>query len=120
MGFFRRRPLLSFFILSLISFYLLDKCLSGNHSQKKEYSKTITQRVSVSDLEIKFRNYIKNNLNDPSSFKHVETTRVNNSDGTATILVKYRAKNPFNATITKMASCKVNVKTGKVIDVHLD
>ena len=66
---------------------------------------------------IKFREYIKENLNDPSSFEHVETRFTDHEDGTATVWMKYRGKNSFNATITKIAKCTLNTITGDFSNV---
>lgn len=54
-----------------------------------------------------FVDYIKENMNDPDSFDHVETTFRNDSDG-MTVRMKYRGKNGFNATVTQTATCKVD------------
>ena len=60
--------------------------------------------------------WIEQNINDPSSFEHVET-RARNLTGKGkymTLKVKFRAKNAFNAMISNEAYIKIDKNTGAV------
>ena len=63
-----------------------------------------------------FKQAVKSRLENPSSFKHVETRVTPIKNNTHTIYMKYRAENGLGATITETAtgnvlssSCKVQV-----------
>lgn len=58
---------------------------------------------------------IKENMNDPDSYEHVET-RYKDNGKTLYVLTKFRGKNAFNATITKYAEGTVDMTTGDLID----
>lgn len=56
---------------------------------------------------------IKENMNDPKSFEHVETKyRVENND--LIIVMQYRGKNAFNATITEYVKAKASYKDNTI------
>lgn len=60
---------------------------------------------------------IKNKMNDPESFKHVET-RYDDKGANLRIQMKYRGKNGFNAIITETSTCTFNKSTGTVSDIN--
>jgi hypothetical protein len=62
--------------------------------------------------------YIKENMNDPSSYDHVET---NYSDKGTFILVqtKFRGKNAFGAKVLQMATAKVDIE-GNILSFKLN
>ncbi|MGJ1420452.1 hypothetical protein ACR79T_12565 [Sphingobacterium spiritivorum] len=106
---------LKFGIGTVIIIFILDQCFKKTPDAPK--NKIENQLSNFDGSLIKFREYIKNNLNDPSSFEHVETRYKDNGDGTASVYMKYRGKNAFNATLTKIAKCTLNVSTGNFYDV---
>lgn len=58
----------------------------------------------------KLEEWVKSRLNDPDSYEHVETRHdVPSADGTMHVSLKFRAKNAFNATITKTATATVDL-----------
>ena len=100
----------------------MDQCFKSN-KQQSDYEANdpkgrIERHFSKYDGSYtKFRNYIKDNLNDPSSFEHVETRYTDNKDGTVNVIMKYRGKNAFGGIITKYAKCTLNTSTGDFSDV---
>lgn len=54
---------------------------------------------------------VKDNMNDPDSFKHVETRYSNNEDDSVTIIMKYRGKNGFGGVVTEYVEAKVDYTT---------
>lgn len=51
---------------------------------------------------------VKRNMNDPSSFDHVGTTVAKSKDGGHIVLMEYRGKNAFGATILTSTKVKVS------------
>lgn len=65
---------------------------------------------------ILFARMIKEQLNDPSSFEHVNTTfRLFN--GYAVVNMTFRGKNAFNATVTNKMSAKVSLEDCSVLEI---
>ena len=61
---------------------------------------------------------IKNAMNDPSSFEHVDTRFGENEDGkTLTVKTTFRGKNAFGGIILQSATAKTDISTGKVIEI---
>ena len=54
-----------------------------------------------------FKDYIKENLQNPDSFEHVETKFRDDGDG-LTVIMKYRGENGFGAIRTQTAIAKVD------------
>jgi len=63
----------------------------------------------------KFEKYIKDHLNDPSSYKHVETT-YNDKGEYLVVITKYRGKNAFGAVITETMMAKVDL-SGNLLEI---
>lgn len=53
-----------------------------------------------------FSRLVKSNLNDPDSFKFVETKYRDNGDGTITLIMEFRAKNALGGVITSKATAE--------------
>ena len=62
------------------------------------------------------KKFIKENLNDPSSFEYVET-RFKVAGNYAIVIMTYRAKNSFNAIITKQVKAKIKVSDCSIIEI---
>ncbi len=60
---------------------------------------------------------VKESMNDPKSFEHVET-RYRLYNGYAVITMQFRGKNAFNATITNSVTAKINLEDCSVISVE--
>ena len=60
---------------------------------------------------------VKNKMNDPNSFKHVET-RYDDRGSYLRIQMTYRGKNAFNATITATSTCKFNKSTRTITEIN--
>lgn len=112
------RIVLYFVIGAIIILVAMDKCNNGNKTDEISVKDKIERNFSQFDGSyLKFREYIKSNLKNPSSFEHVETRYTDNNDGTATVWMKYRATNSFNAVVTEIAKCTLNITTGDFSNV---
>lgn len=115
-------PLIKWVVIILVIVFIMDQCFKSNKKQSdleaNDPKAKIEKHFSNYDGSYtKFRNYIKDNLNDPSSFEHVETRYTDNKDGTVNVIMKYRGKNAFGGIITKYAKCTLNTSTGDFSDV---
>jgi hypothetical protein len=64
--------------------------------------------------------YIKENMNDPDSFAHVETKYFDHKDS-MDVLMKYRGKNAFGGVVTNWVRATCNLdKAGNVLDVTVN
>ena len=59
--------------------------------------------------------YIKRNMNDPSSYEHVET-RYEAKDSHLIVATKFRGKNAFNGTVTNLITAKVSMN-GQILEI---
>ena len=114
----RKKNLIVLAIVVVFSLFVLKTCF--DEYNPKPNSKIENNLSKLDGSYTKFRNYIEENLNDPSSFEHVETRYKDNNDGTATVWMKYRGKNAFNATLTKIAKCTMDVNTGEFSNVIIE
>jgi len=60
---------------------------------------------------------VKENMNDPKSFEHVETLYKLYKDY-AIVVMKFRGKNAFNGTVLNSITAKVSLEDGSVISVE--
>lgn len=60
--------------------------------------------------------FIEDNINDPSSFEHVET-RYSVKEDHILVQMTYRAKNMFNALVLNQVTAKVHLETGEVLEI---
>jgi DNA-directed RNA polymerase subunit RPC12/RpoP len=60
---------------------------------------------------------VKSTMNDPDSFEHVET-RFSDKGNSLSILMTYRGKNGFNATITNSVSADLNKATRQLSNLQ--
>jgi hypothetical protein len=112
-----------YFLMGGIAFLYIIGSISGRSDTTKTEDPKNEIEKHLSELDgscPKFKRYIKDNLKNPSSFEHVETRYVDNSDGTAIIIMKYRGTNSFNAIITSYAKCTLNIYTGEFSNVIIE
>lgn len=64
-----------------------------------------------------FVSAIKNSMNDPDSFEHVET-RYNDKGDHLEIKMTYRGKNLYNATITNVSICEFDKSTRTISNIN--
>lgn len=57
---------------------------------------------------------VKENMNDPESFKHISTDALNNPNGTIKIQMKFSGKNAFGGTMTNTVTADFNKSTRKI------
>lgn len=61
--------------------------------------------------------YVRNRMNDPESFQHVQTLYVDRGEYLQ-VSMKYRGKNAFGGTVTESVQAKVWFPDGRVSDVQ--
>jgi hypothetical protein len=96
----------------------------SNTSKSKSTPKTNEERVSIlqSGYDGSIRSvvkFVKNSMNDPDSFEHVETRTGFYEKENFIVSMKYRGKNPFGGVITKYIDVKVDY-SGNVISIEKD
>lgn len=93
-----------------------DKILAEREAKAQRGEKIIRQFSSWDGSHRNFVRLIKDNMHDPSSFDHVETTY---TDKGSYILVqmKYRGKNAFGAKVINTVNAKVDIE-GNVLSVQ--
>jgi len=80
----------------------------------EEYQRWIDSQFSAWDgSHIYLVKLLKENLNDPKSFEHVETTYVDNGDHLI-IKMTYRAKNAFGGLVLQNVTAKADYKTDTI------
>ncbi|WP_371380852.1 hypothetical protein [Sporomusa aerivorans] len=63
--------------------------------------------------------YIKNNMNDPKSYEHVETRySIDYDQGIATVVTKFRGKNGFGGVVANACIAKQNIETGQLLEAQ--
>jgi hypothetical protein len=96
----------------------------SNSSKSKSVQKTNEERVS--ELQSGYDGsipsvvkFVKNSMNDPESFEHVETRTGFYEKESFIVSMKYRGKNPFGGVITKYIDVKSDY-SGNVISIEKD
>lgn len=77
-----------------------EHCLSSWDGSHRELAKTV-----------------KNNMNDPDSFEHVETSYRLYNDY-AVVIMRFRGKNAFNGTVLNSVTGKINLNDCSVISIE--
>src|SRR5690606_10621161 len=90
-------PLLKWAAIILVIIFIMDQCFKSNKEQSNYEANDPKGRVErhfskYDGSYTLFRNYIKDNLNNPSSFEHVETRYTDNNDGSVNVIMKYRGE----------------------------
>lgn len=83
--------------------------------RKNEFEKNCISSWDGSHTKLK--RLIKENMNDPDSFEHVETL-YKLYLGYAIVVMKFRGKNAFNATIVNSVTAKVSLEDCSVLEVE--
>jgi hypothetical protein len=97
---------------------------NSNSSKSKSVPKTNEERVNElqSGYDGSIRSvvkFVKNSMNDPESFEHVETRTGFYEKESFIVSMKYRGKNPFGGVITKYIDVKLDY-SGNVISIEKD
>lgn len=108
--------------------YIVDGKFKNGESKETSTPKTHKESIDKNEVEkwmsgwdgsiSDFEKQIKNNLNDPDSFKHVETS-YNIKRRPIIVRMKFRCKNSYNATVTNIAEGVLNTSNGTVSDVKI-
>jgi hypothetical protein len=112
-------------ILFFLIWFLIEKFSSSSSSTKTETSTTPkTNEERANSLTSGWNGsipsvvkFVKNSMNDPDSFEHVETRTGFYETNNFIVSMKYRGKNPFGGVITKYIDIKVDY-SGNVISVE--
>lgn len=92
------------------------KELSFNDSIANSIKEIENQFNTWDGSHIKLEKYIKENLNDEDSYKHVSTNYINKGDYLIVTTI-FSAKNSFGGIIKNKIVAKVSAKTGDVIEI---
>lgn len=105
----------------------LDWCLKDYKIDPNLLSKMINFDVfksNVRSLDSSYRPLIikiKNNMNDPSSFKHLETGYrfvLNKNAPYAVVNMTYQGKNDYGALVKEKVTARVDLNSGEIIESH--
>lgn len=109
---------------SLIVTQLSDEEVERIRKERKEAVDAILKKSKIEEQFSKWdgshanlKYLIKENMNDPKSFEHIETKYVDKGDHLI-VQMKFRGKNAFGATILNTAVAKVDLD-GKVLGVEM-
>ncbi len=105
----------------LLALCLLISLCHDNKERKNLEKNRIERHFSKLDGSYTpFKEYIKESLNDPSSFEHIETKFADHKDGTASVWMKFRGKNEYGDIVTKVAKCTLDINTGNFSNVIIE
>lgn len=93
---------------------IIDDKKKANEEKKKNFEENCLS--AYDGAHTKFKDLIKENVNDPSSFEHIET-RYLLKDGYALIIMSFRAKNGFGGLIKSSYSAKIRLSDCSIIEV---
>lgn len=104
---------------------VLGWCLNDYEKDRDSLSRKINFDVfldNFSGWDGSYRpleNLIKDNMDNSSSYKHISTVYhvILNEDPHAIVKTTYREKNSYGGIVKQTTAARVNLKTGKVIDV---
>jgi hypothetical protein len=82
-------------------------------SSEQKYNNWVISQFERDGSNMQLINYVKNNLNNPKSFKHVKTI-YGKVDNDFRVKMTYRATNSFNAIITKTILVGINYDTNEM------
>ncbi len=87
------------------------KPLSPEEKAKVEYQKWVESQFSAWDGSNKYLvELVKENMNDPKSFEHIETKYKDTSDG-LDLYMKFRGKNAFGGLVINEVNAHADYKT---------
>lgn len=114
--------LVGFIIVIGILWNAVPNDTNSNSSKSKSESKTNEERVN--DLQSGYDGsirsvvkFVKNSMNDPESFEHVETRTGFYEKESFIVSMKYRGKNQFGGVITKYIDVKLDY-SGNIISIE--
>ncbi len=94
-----------------------DKILDEKRAAHQTLTKFEKNCISEWDGSLpSLKQYIKRNMNDPSSFKHVET-RYQVIDKNAFVIMEYRGTNAFGGTVTNTIKATVDYQDCSIIEI---
>lgn len=113
--------LVKFLAIIGIIIFMMDQCFKDNAKRAADPKYQIEKHFSGYDGSLKVLvQDVKNKMNDPESFEHVETTYYDRADGYLNVKMVFRGKNGFGGTITQNAFCKLNILTGTISGVTVE
>lgn len=118
------RGWIGLFVLIGIMGSLLSKCDESKTTEKKSVPQTNEEKVNElqNGYDGSFPSvvkFVKNSMNDPESFEHVESRTGFYEKESFIVSMKYRGKNPFGGVITKYIDVKLDY-SGNVISIEKD
>ncbi len=90
--------------------------LSPEEQEEIDYKKWVEYQFSAWDgSHIELVRLVKENMNDPGSFQHVETRYVDNGTGNGlTVYMKFRGKNAFGGLVINEVTATTDYKTNMI------
>ena len=93
----------------------IDYIPVSNSPDKDDYSKWVNEQFSAYDGSSYWLiKYVKQSMNDPDSFQHIETRYTDNGDKTLTVTMKYRGNNAFGGKVVNYANAIFDYKNNKI------
>lgn len=103
------------FIILIVLFLIVRSCLCGGSESNHHSSKNKTRTEQIKECfstwdgsHIKLEKWVKDNMNDPDSYEHIES-RYDDNGATITIYLKFRGKNAFGGKVVNMAIAETTV-----------
>ena len=87
---------------------------------QKEEEKIGKIREFVNDYDDSYRplvSYIKENMNDPKSYEHIQTGYNTEGEKMVTIVTRFRGKNKFGALVINQCEATAEIESGNLITV---
>lgn len=90
---------------------------SKKEERKGKYTEWVKNQFSAWDgSHVELVKQVKEAMNDPHSFEHVDTTYIEDNDyKTLTIQMKYRGKNGFGGVITNTVSAMISIDDNNLV-----
>lgn len=107
----------AYFVIGLsIFFFIGAERIKCNDNNRPQHVKDIENQFDhFNGSHIKVTNYIKSQMNNPSSFEHVQSKYIDET-GYLLIIETYRGTNSFGAVVTNTVKAKVDM-SGNIIEV---
>ncbi len=101
------------FVALIVAFKACDACLCSPSKNSppldSREAKIKSQFSSWDGSHIKLEKWVKDKMNDPGSYEHVETTYLDNGDN-LTIIMTFRGKNAFGGVVKNLARAEVDLE----------
>ncbi|WP_149525673.1 hypothetical protein [Sphingobacterium hotanense] len=101
------------------SYFKLDQNSDFQYVSKIHSEDIEKWMLGLNGLILDFEYSVKEMLDNPDSFEHVETS-YNSAKNQANVKMKFRAKNKFGAVVTNVAFGVLNIDDGSVSNIRIN